>query len=364
MASSIVEQDDLVLALLADVPNASPLAAFMQRLLTKTQARRGLLLLSSASETLGENPEALQFSSPRAKDDRPLDISLLMTLDLHPLGSLRPGRVYAVDEMLDYDRPTVLARQRETLAAMGIRYGRWLRIVADEGTEAWILLIRESEDFSSAAVATISSVVPYLRAALRLISAFGEERLHRFMAQSALERLGIGQLVFDENATVLAADAVAESALTLVQGRGGQRLQLSPSVDEALVRTCQELAILCDPHAQPVCLPLGEDLALLLGPPPSEAPTRAAALATLRLSRREEEASGARCLRALHQLSPNEAALAEKLSRGMTIAEAGRDLQLTEETARNYSKRIYARAGARGHADLVRIVLGGLAPLA
>ncbi|PHX98275.1 MAG: chemotaxis protein CheY, partial [Rhodospirillaceae bacterium] len=30
---------------------------------------------------------------------------------------------------------------------------------------------------------------------------------------------------------------------------------------------------------------------------------------------------------------------------------------LTVETARNYSKKIYAKTGARGHAELVRIIL-------
>ncbi|MET0587942.1 MAG: LuxR family transcriptional regulator, partial [Novosphingobium sp.] len=43
---------------------------------------------------------------------------------------------------------------------------------------------------------------------------------------------------------------------------------------------------------------------------------------------------------------------------------AGAELQLTQETARNYSKRIYAKTGANGQADLVRLMLTGLAPFA
>jgi DNA-binding CsgD family transcriptional regulator len=35
---------------------------------------------------------------------------------------------------------------------------------------------------------------------------------------------------------------------------------------------------------------------------------------------------------------------------GETIVEAGRRLRLTSETARNYSKRIYAKTGAAGQA--------------
>ena len=61
--------------------------------------------------------------------------------------------------------------------------------------------------------------------------------------------------------------------------------------------------------------------------------------------------------RQIHDLSAREAALAEKLSCGLSIIEAGRDLQLSDETARNYSKRLYTKTGTRGQADLVRKVL-------
>lgn len=179
MASFLVEQDDLVLALFAGAPHASPLAPFMQRLLTKTQARRGLLLLSPVASDIGERPQILQFAAPRATADAPVDITRLMDLGLHPIGALRPDRIYALDEMLDYDQPEVMARQREALAVMGIRFARWLRIVPGAQTEAWILLTRETEDFSSAAVAILASTVPYLKAALALIAALGEERMQR-----------------------------------------------------------------------------------------------------------------------------------------------------------------------------------------
>ncbi|MFM6831502.1 MAG: helix-turn-helix transcriptional regulator [Novosphingobium sp.] len=49
--------------------------------------------------------------------------------------------------------------------------------------------------------------------------------------------------------------------------------------------------------------------------------------------------------------------MALALSRGMTIAEAAVELGLTVGSARMYSKMIYAKTGARGLPDLVRIVL-------
>jgi DNA-binding CsgD family transcriptional regulator len=58
----------------------------------------------------------------------------------------------------------------------------------------------------------------------------------------------------------------------------------------------------------------------------------------------------------IFDLIPCEARLALALSRGMSIAEAAVALGLTLESARTYSKRIYAKTGARGQTDLVRFI--------
>jgi len=59
----------------------------------------------------------------------------------------------------------------------------------------------------------------------------------------------------------------------------------------------------------------------------------------------------------LFGLMPSEARLAWAMAQGRSIAEAAEDLGLTIETARNYSKKIYAKLGLRGQAELVRLIL-------
>ena len=61
----------------------------------------------------------------------------------------------------------------------------------------------------------------------------------------------------------------------------------------------------------------------------------------------------------LFGLLPSEARFALALARGLSIAEAAESLGLTLETARNYSKKVYAKMGARGQADLI-ITTGGV----
>ena len=58
----------------------------------------------------------------------------------------------------------------------------------------------------------------------------------------------------------------------------------------------------------------------------------------------------------LFGLLPSEARLAWAMAQGRTIKEAAEELGLTQETARNYSKKIYAKIGAKGQADMVRIL--------
>ena len=66
----------------------------------------------------------------------------------------------------------------------------------------------------------------------------------------------------------------------------------------------------------------------------------------------------------LFDLPPREAALAIALNEGQTIAEAAASMGLTIETARNYSKRLYAKLGVRGQPELVRLVCDSVAVMA
>lgn len=369
MALNHSDQQELFLPLVEGVHETPPWGAFMRNLVARTNARRAFLIITLANAMPSQEPTVIHVSAPRAVKEPPLDFRRIATLGLHPYGQLRPGRVYAIDEMLDFDSPARLAMQREALAEMRIRYGRWLRVSAGGVADAWLLLVREREDFSSAAVSTLAAIGPHLAAGLRTLSALTEQRLQTAMAQAALARLGVGQIALDGGGRVMAADPQAEGLLSFTpvpDPRGGRRLQILPAVASALERACSAIGegrtevatVLLDPARDLHLLLRRCDLAL---PEPRALP---AVIGTLRIVRREDERAGTLVLRNVHGLSEREAALAEKLSRGESIIEAGRALSLTDETARNYSKRIYAKTGTRGQGDLVRAVLGGLTPLA
>jgi len=364
------DQRELFLPLVEGIHENPPWSAFMRNLVARTYARRAFLIVTLANAMPSQEPTVIHVAAPRASQEPPLDFRQIGALGLHPYGSLRPGRVYALDEMLDFDSRASTARQRATLDDMGIRYGRFLRVSAGGAADAWLLLVREREDFSAGAVATLSAIAPHLASALRTLAALIEQRLQTAMAQAALTRLGVAQVALDSSGRVMAADPLAEHLLTFAPDPGpaqGRRLQVLPDVARALEAACTALTtapagtirpLLLDERRAQWLLLRKSDLAL---EGPHAAP---AVIGTLRTARREDAAGAVRTLAALHGMSDREAALAHALTLGETIAEAGTRLGLTAETARNYSKRVYAKTGTTGQADLVREILTGLSPLA
>ena len=370
MAVLSADHRELFLPLIEGIHESPPFGVFLRNLAARMYARRAFMMITLANAAPEQPPSVIHVAAPRAAQEDPIDFRRLDGLRLHRYGALRPGRVYALDEMLDYDDRAQLAVQRAALAEMRIHYGRFLRVSAGGAADAWLVLVREREDFSGAAVAVLDEVGVQLAAALRTLSALIDQRLQAALATAALGRLGVGQLAFDGDGRVMAADALAEQTLTLVPepgGRPGRRLHLRPEATRLLEAACAALA--ADNQALPHLIRVDDardidlvlrrsDLAL------AEPSARPAVIGVLRNGTREPARAAIGMLAARHGLSANEAALAHALSHGETLAEAGARLHLTEETARNYSKRIYAKTGARGQADLVRIVLTGLAPLA
>lgn len=368
MSLSAAYQRELLLPLVEGLHESPPWGGLMRELVARTSARRAYLVIMLANAGQDQEPSAVHVAAPRAAMEPALDYRRVAALRLHPYGAIRPLRVYSLDEMLDYDHPEKLIAQRVALEEMGIRYARFLRVSAGGAADAWMLLVRGREDFSAAAVATLSAIAPHLTAGLKTLAALIEQRLQVALAQSALQRLGIGQMAFDATGRVMAADAHADALLSFVPEPGpvpGRRLQLIPAVSEALENACAAIAsgrvssvpLPLDAHGGLWILLRKADLSL---EQPCALP---AAVGVLRTYKREDAAKARHAMAMIYGLSSNEAALAHKLSLGETIVEAGRTLHLTSETSRSYSKRIYAKTGASSQADLVRLILTGLVPL-
>lgn len=374
MALGSSDERDLIFPLFAGLQQADGWDGFLQRLIARTRASRICLLqrpVGAPAIHAFQREAWARRDSPRKpmgrKDNappRPLDVDALADSGLLPLHTLRPNRVYALEETRVLGDEAAAQRQARVLAREHIAHARFVRFVPARDTNAWLIVTHERKDFSAADSALLSAVVPYIALAITTLTQIMTLQLRATVAEEALALLGVGQVVLDRQARAVVADAVAEAELDV---RAGSRPQMRAGSIEGWAAACEELAGASAKARRLVRLDERTGSTALMRPAPrvgDDLPKVAAATMLVRGERREDEASAARIAAAAYGLSAREAALAVALSRGLSLARAGEQLKLTQETARNYSKRIYAKTGASGQADLVRLLLTGLMPFA
>lgn len=279
---------------------------------------------------------------------------------------LRDGRVYDLAELLERVDPGCVVAIRAEVAAL-----RMVRLTEPSGVAARLFCARERGAFTSADGALLNKLAPHVRRALRGYVALERETSRLSIASEVVERLNFGWIALDARGHV--RDASREAARLLRHGRGlktargGRLLAADPRAER---RLSEALRTLADPDAtvRTQAIVVSEDpwTELLLTRPNARAARSAGAPALIAYVQGDSRSDADRHeqIAQLFGLLPSEARLALALSRGLSIADAARALGLTIETARNYSKKIYAKTGTRGQPDLVRLILTSVLALA
>ncbi|MET0241388.1 MAG: hypothetical protein ABW184_15965, partial [Sphingobium sp.] len=277
----------------------------------------------------------------------------LYWVDPLPYHAMRPGRVYALDELLSGRDPGHEAYRRQLLEPSGMNMLRMMRVEEPGGVSAWVTASRRTGDFAAADDAVLAALAPFLGAALHAHVAFERERTAASVAQEAIGRLRFGWLTLDGEGTILDMDAqgagmLASSSL-LMRSHAGRLTARSRDVAAEIAGAIRALA--ADPAGRPRAVVLSREpwLDMLLVPAPVRSGTARPTPALIAYVHADNWSSEDRYdqLCQLFDLLPSEARLALALSRGMSIAEAAQENGITVESARTYSKRIYAKTGAR-----------------
>lgn len=318
-----------ILALLHDGQNQSPLwSSFLRELQRSARADAAqLLFCHGAPHAAG----AAGWQSCGGPGRRPAG-------DAAALNALRPSRVYSFEEF---------AFSGSDTTEHGAVFGRAVRVGEDGVWSAWLIVRREQSDFTASDSVLLSALAPHLTIAMRTFSALERQRQHAEVAQTLLYRLGITFRLDDGRRQV-------------DEGRA------SPSkkdIERAIAKLTSSEAVTV------VGIPQKGDTppVSLLSIPAARTSLAAEPLADRAIVIRTQmsvSALQARYFEDLWCLSQNEARLTAAIANGLSLVEAAEYLGLTAETARNYSKRIYAKTGARGLADLVRLALNSVAVLA
>lgn len=271
------------------------------------------------------------------------------TPTLLPLEGLREERVYAAGELPDADAAAMTGDLRA------------MCVTEAGGMRATIALTRARGRFAAPDGALLRRIAPHLRRALRAYAEIERQKAGSAMVADVMARLDFGWLRVDARATVI--DSSSEATRLLQHGAGlritprGQLIAEDPAVGRRLSAALR--AVIDGRSGEPRAINVSQEpwVDLLLMP--------AGGHATIYIQGdRRSLADRHEQLAELFGLLPSEARLALALSRGMTIAEAAEALGLTTETARNYSKKIYAKMGARGQSDVVRYILTSVLALA
>ena len=341
--------DNLVLTLFERIEDEPVWKGFLRQLLALSSATGAAMVLHFG---VGSPHRPVMRYRLRDPDGTPLDLGQFS--NLFGIGALRPNRVYRLDELLSYDNAENRERQAAGLAVARVSDARIVRIVSAGDQNAWLILIGERRELTATDSALLSSIAPHVGVAHAMLTRLATLRLRAAMAEQTLGHFGIGQAAFDRQGRIVVAD---DAALHAIDTRAAAK---------ALASVCAELEGADPDERRLVPLDAMRSRFILLRPLPGDAvllATSAVAIGAVRDGEAEQASARAQVAAELFGLSRSEAGLAQAIADGRSIGEAADDLGLTLETARNYTKRIYAKTGARGQPDLVRMLLSGLAAL-
>lgn len=363
MALTSADETDLLIPLHDAARGPARFAAFLAMLRQRTRAARTeitIQLAGAGRQVFHDGLDIVAEARRRGLDTGPVEHRL-------PLESLRPMRVYAAAEFLD-DAQARRDAWEAHLGSIGLVDERVVRMLPADGVEGWLSVSR-GEPCTASDSALLSALAPHVGVALRVHAAMIQADLAQAMAGLGLARAGTGWIAFDGEARVLDADPLTAQWLERTTGhalRPGERLLGLPAMTErrmagAIVRIAANRA----GPGEAVCLWPNPriDMVLERGKEAAGAGPVPAVVGLCRLPA-EPSLVQAERLAELHGIGRREAELAVLVSNGHSIAEAARAMGLTEETARNYSKQLYAKLGVRGQAGLVRLVCDSGAVLA
>lgn len=348
MAVTLLEAQDLVALLHRGTLASEPWGDFLAALTRRTGAERAVLVLAGANNgevaVMEPGPQKVEVDLPA--------INLLASRN----GPVRAKRVFSGG---DLDGHLALAPMH---AAFGVSQFRFLRVEEPGGTSALLVVGKRGEDFTAADVSLLANLADHLEIALRTWAALEQERLRAGISGEAIRRLNFGWFLLDRAGAIV--DCSAEAEALLHERRAVSRSPrglLLPERREAQGALRRYLAQLGRGEAASRAIHLSDEpwLDMLLTLRGGGAHMVAAYVHGEAPTSAERSAQ----LMELFGLNAKEAQLALLISRGVTINEAAGQLGLTRESTRLYSKRLYAKTGTRGQADLVRLVLASVVAL-
>lgn len=343
MQMTPTDETELLTALNGGLLQERPWKMLLIRLRARTKSRCVRLYERSDGDTWRLIEEVIHAQNEPASE-RAITNELFSLFD-----RWRSFRVYTAAELDDTDDGDA----------------RYIKVATSDGAALTLAIHAEPASYSARDSALLAGLAPHLATALSVRIELDRRALAVDLSANLLSQLNIGWAVIDANHCVVTASPVA---IALLGGSGpsgvsigGQLRMVSPEGEDLLKEAGEGAQVPPAPAAgwlsyDPPVQTLLTDL------PPGlleRFHDRGFRLLLIRAVNTASLENG-RHLQRLYRLSHREAMLAARLCEGHSLTEAATLLGLTVETARNYSKRIFAKTGSRGQPDLIRKLLGGI----
>jgi len=287
-----------------------------------------------------------------------------------PYFEMRPFKAYRLTELVESADHPFIARFLDPFGIGGVLI---CRVTTTTGMQAWLSLARPSaRGFAAAEVAALEQVAVLFEQALALFGEVKDLEDERDVYRRLARARPTGIVRFDYRGVVLHMDDNARAWLGQGTGRGGgvlterggrlhaedegDRRRMDKALHNILAGASDEELITVGPVGE------GMEMLLLRTTDPLEpAHTHAPrAIVYLRPTGLDHPPSLQR-LAVLFGLSRREAMLARLLVRGLTVAEAARDLGISEQTARTYLRQVFEKTGITRQAELIRKLQASIA---
>lgn len=284
--------------------------------------------------------------------------------------SMREGRVYGFEELIDVSNPRQLALLDQVLRPSGINHGRIIRVADSAGFDAWLGCAGGNMNNWSSVSATLSQMAPHFRIALASLAKLERYRFRSKIMTETFQHLDFGWLALDQQIRVLDMSPnmpeFLERSPYLRLGHEN-RLAFDSSATNREVRALLK-SFATNRETRPEAVNLGREphVDMLVQPIRERMLSTQTAPIAIAYFRGDRPFSTDPSHQLVHLfgLTPSEARFAWLMAKGLSIAQSAEKAGLSLETARSYSKKIYAKTGVRGQAELVRSLLASVLAVA
>ncbi len=316
----------------------------------------------------------------------PIDFDQFLTYETEyqkhrPNVETRLGQVYTINDWLTLNR-SEFGKFNELLEIGGINHymGAWVCSLENIDCFVRVMRARDSDPFVKEEAHLISLLAPHFARSLELRSRMTQSEMVNQIYADAMDRLAVGGLVLDENGKIIVMNSIASDllgrrdGLSMVNGTVRATSTHDDRALQALIRAALNAEAVAAEggerlHAQALSItrPSGaRDLGLVvngirLGNKISDR-WRSGVTIFIRDPESAVRADPA-ILKQLFGFTQAESALATQLSRGDSLEDAAAELNIRYNTARAHLRSMFAKTGVTRQAELVRILVNGVAPL-